>query len=91
MFNYFFTLYFTEHPKTLETPILSKFQSFELSGFLAFLTLCMVDEEHAIQTDLFFYTGLNTINMFQQASKHTHILVLSLEVKMEILTDLNGK
>ena len=55
----------------------------------------MVEEEHAIQTDLFAYTGLNTINMFQviakkQASKHTHTLVFSLEVKMvEILTDLN--
>ena len=55
-----------------------------------------VEEEHAIQSDLFVYTRFHSKNIYsndsQGACLHTYKDVFNLEVKMvEILTDLNLK
>ena len=56
-----------------------------------------VEEEHAIQKDLFVYTSFHSRNIYipsesQEKSLQMYTSVFSLEVKMvEILTDLNRK
>ena len=55
----------------------------------------MVEEEHAIQPNLFVYTRFHSRNIpsdSQETSLQTYTHVFGLEIKMvEILTDLNYK
>ena len=61
------------------------------------LGMCMVEEEHVIQTDLFVYTRFRTREIYvpgdsQETSLQTHIHIISLEAWMvKILTDLSWK
>ena len=50
----------------------------------------MVEEEKAVQTDLFVYTRFRSRNIYsQETSLQTYTYVFSLDVKMvDILTDL---